>query len=76
LTVIRLHGSDREAIEKQVGDDWSQIVAPKDQDIKELARMLEDLKIRNVSHYLLVNNHFEGSAPRTIARIGETLHRS
>lgn len=71
LTVIRLHGPDREGIEKQVGNDWSQIVAPKDQDIQKLVRMYEDLQSRSVSAYLLVNNHFEGSAPRTISEIIE-----
>ncbi|SHO50427.1 DUF72 domain-containing protein [Desulfopila aestuarii] len=76
LSVIRLHGPSREEIEKQVGDDWSQIVAPKDQDIKDLVQMIEDLKIRNVKLYLLVNNHFEGSAPRTIARIEEAMIQS
>ena len=74
LAVIRLHGSDRKEIEKLVGDDWSQVVAPKDQDIKMLVRMLEDLKTQNVKLYLLVNNHFEGSAPRTISRIVEAMH--
>ena len=74
LTVIRLHGPDREAMEKLVGDDWSRIVAPKDQDIRMLVRMLEDLQSRNVQPFVLVNNHFEGSAPRTIARIVEAMH--
>jgi uncharacterized protein YecE (DUF72 family) len=73
LAVIRLHGPDREAIEKQVGDDWSRIVAPKDQEIGMLARMLEELQTRNIQPFILVNNHFEGSAPRTIARIIEAI---
>jgi uncharacterized protein YecE (DUF72 family) len=71
--VIRLHGPDRNEIEKQVGDDWSRIVAPKDQDIAMLAQMLEDLRQRNVQPFIYVNNHFEGSAPRTIARIFQSL---
>ncbi len=28
MAVIRLHGSDRQGIEKVTGKDWSQIVAP------------------------------------------------
>jgi uncharacterized protein YecE (DUF72 family) len=72
LTVIRLHGPDREEIEKQTGNDWSRIIAPKDQDIAMLAEMLNDLQKRQVATYLYVNNHFEGSAPRTIVRIGES----
>ncbi len=72
-TVIRLHGSDRKGIEQQTDKDWSQVVDPKDQDIKSLANMLIDLRSRNVESFVYVNNHFEGSAPRTIQRIEEQL---
>lgn len=65
---------NREAIEKLVGDDWSQIVAPKDQEIGILARMVEDLQTRNIQPFILVNNHFEGSAPKTIAWVIEAIH--
>ncbi len=68
-TVIRLHGPDRKGIEKQTGKDWSQIVAPKMADIENLAKMVADLQSRNVKAYIYVNNHFEGSAPRTITKI-------
>ncbi len=34
MAVIRLHGSDRQGIEKVTGKDWSQIVAPKDEEIR------------------------------------------
>ncbi len=73
LTVIRLHGGDRKKIEEQTGNDWSEIVAPEDRDLQSLATMLSDLRTRNVETYLYVNNHFEGSAPRTIARINNLL---
>ena len=72
-TVIRLHGSDRKGIEQQTDKDWSQVVDPKDQDIKSLANMLIDLRSRDVESFVYVNNHFEGSAPRTIQRIEEQL---
>lgn len=71
--VIRLHGPDRKEIEKQAGDDWSQIIAPKDQDITNLVQMIKDLQSRKVQQFIYVNNHFEGSAPRTITRIIEDL---
>ncbi len=60
-------------IEKQTGKDWSQVVAPKDKDLEQLAGMLADLRSRDVQSFLYVNNHFEGSAPRTIQRISERL---
>ena len=73
LTVIRLHGGNRKEIEEQTGNDWSEIVAPKDGDLQSLATMLADLRTRNIETFLYVNNHFEGSAPRTISRISELL---
>lgn len=73
LTVIRLHGPDRKAIEETTGNDWSKIVAPKEQDIARLAAMLSDLAARKVKAYAFVNNHFEGSAPRTIEKITDAL---
>jgi uncharacterized protein YecE (DUF72 family) len=71
LAVIRLHGPDRKGIEKQTGNDWSKVVAPRDEDIASLASMLSDLKSRGTETFVFVNNHFEGSAPRTIERIEE-----
>lgn len=72
-TVIRLHGPDRKGMEQQTGKDWSQVVEPKDKDIALLTNMLKELDSRRVESFVFVNNHFEGSAPRTIARINEAL---
>ena len=72
-TVIRLQGPDRKGIEKQTAKDWSQLIAPKDKEIHSLASMITDLRSRNVDSSVYVNNHFEGSAPRTITRIKEVL---
>lgn len=72
-TVIRLHGPDRKLIEEQTGKEWGQVVAPKDQEIENLAAMLVDLQSRSVEPYVYVNNHFEGSAPRTIEKIRQRL---
>ncbi|GAB6194208.1 hypothetical protein JCM39068_39600 [Desulfocastanea catecholica] len=75
LRVIRLHGGNRKEMEEQTGNDWSQFVAPKDEDLYSLATMLTDLRSRNIETFLYVNNHFEGSAPRTIVRINELLKK-
>jgi uncharacterized protein YecE (DUF72 family) len=69
LVVIRLHGPDRQEIEERTGNDWSNIVAPRDADLQALSKMLGDLQERGIETFIYVNNHFEGSAPRTIARI-------
>jgi len=72
-TVIRLHGPDRKAIEDQTGKDWSQIVASKDKDIDSLVAMVTYLQTNKVDSFVYVNNHFEGSAPRTIGKINHLL---
>jgi len=44
-------------------------VVSRDQDIKRSIGMVVDLHSRNVDVWIFVNNHFEGSAPRTIEKI-------
>jgi uncharacterized protein YecE (DUF72 family) len=71
--VIRLLGPNRQEIEKQTGKNWSRVVAPRDNELRQLGAMLNDLLTRRIRSYIYVNNHFEGSAPRTIARIEDYL---
>lgn len=71
--VIRLHGPDREGMEERTGEDWSRIVEPRDADLDALVRLIRDAKVRRRRISLFVNNHFEGCAPATIARIRERL---
>jgi uncharacterized protein YecE (DUF72 family) len=73
LTVIRLHGPDRQAIEDKTGKTWSAVVEPKEDELAQLKDMLTDLDSRGVTTYVNVNNHYEGSAPLTIARIKSLL---
>lgn len=72
-SVIRLHGPDRKAIEKETGKIWSRIVQPKDKELQALGEMISDMQSRGVQPFIYVNNHFEGSAPRTIARLARRL---
>jgi uncharacterized protein YecE (DUF72 family) len=69
--VVRLHGPDRDGIERQTGESWDRIVAPKDADLPRLLDMMRDMRDRSMTVYLNVNNHFEGSAPLTIGRLRE-----
>ena len=71
--VIRLHGPDREGMEDRTGKDWSKIIEPRDADLDGLVGMLRDLRVRRRNVWAFVNNHFEGSAPRTIKRIVERM---
>ena len=74
LTIIRLHGPDRKDIEQQTKSVWNKVVAPKDDDLRDLINMIEILHNKNVVVYLNVNNHYEGSAPITIKRINSLLN--
>ena len=71
--VIRLHGTDREGMEKRTGKDWSRIIEPRDAELAALADMVQDLRVRRRNIWLLVNNHYEGSAPLTMERIQERV---
>jgi len=71
--VIRVHGPDRQGIERQTGKQWNRIVAPKDEELAAIVTMIRDLLSHDVNVYLNVNNHYEGSAPLTIDRINQLL---
>jgi len=68
---VRLHGPDREGIERQTGENWDKIVAPKDEDLAKVVDMIKDMRDHGLTVYLNVNNHYEGSAPITIDRLKE-----
>ena len=67
--VIRLHGYERDEIEKKTGKTYNTIVAPKDEELPGVIEMIQDLRSRGIHTYLNVNNHYEGSAPLTIEKI-------
>jgi uncharacterized protein YecE (DUF72 family) len=73
FAVIRLLGPDRQGIEKETGKKWDRIVAPKDDELGGIVDVVKDLEGRDIEIYLNVNNHYEGSAPRTIERIKALL---
>ncbi|MBN1584569.1 MAG: DUF72 domain-containing protein [Anaerolineae bacterium] len=67
--VVRLLGPDRQGIEKQTGKRWDRRVAPKDEELKVIVDMVKEMAAQGIEVYLNVNNHYEGSAPLTIAQI-------
>jgi uncharacterized protein YecE (DUF72 family) len=71
--VIRLHGPDREGIEERAGKSWDRIVDPKDLELERIAGTVKSLLARDVSVYINVNNHYEGSAPLTIEKLRKLL---
>jgi uncharacterized protein YecE (DUF72 family) len=68
-SVIRLHGGDRHEIEKQTGEIWNRIVAPKPRGLRAAVRIVRANMKRKIATFVNVNNHFEGSAPVTIDRL-------
>lgn len=71
--VIRLHGPDRAGIEKITKKQWNRIAMPKDEELRDIIREVAALMDRGLSIYLSVNNHYEGSAPLSIAKIMNML---
>lgn len=70
---VRLHGEDREGMEERTGADWSRILRPKDDELGRIipaARLLAD---GGRKAFINANNHYEGSAPRTIGKITALL---
>ena len=71
--VVRLMGADRRAIEQKTGQRWNKIVDPHDEELDAVSREVTQLRATGVHPFLLVNNHYEGSAPLTIERLCERL---
>ena len=69
LVVIRLHGPDRKGIEKKTLKRWNEIVSPKDDELNGVSQMVRELNQRGIEVYVNINNHYEGSAPKTIEKI-------
>lgn len=71
--VVRLHGGDRAEIEKETGEVWDRVVAPKPEGLKATAAIVRRNARRKVLTYLNLNNHYEGSAPLSARRLLDSL---
>lgn len=71
---IRLHGDDRSGIEEVTKGEWDRIVSPKDMELPAVAASVTRLLQGNRVVYVNVNNHYEGSAPRTISKLMKYLN--
>jgi uncharacterized protein YecE (DUF72 family) len=70
---IRLHGEDREEIEAETGGVWNRLVNPRERELATMAQSIKLLADKGRVVYVQVNNHYEGSAPLTIARLQALL---
>ncbi len=71
--LLRLHGSDRQGMEDRTNNVWDAIVEPRDSELLQLKDMVIDLLDKRHQIFINVNNHYEGSAPRTIEKIKALL---
>jgi uncharacterized protein YecE (DUF72 family) len=75
VACIRLHGDDRKGIEQATKGDWSEIVTPRDQELKQLAPLMSNLAKMETTLYINVNNHYEGSSPLTIDKLKKLIEQ-
>jgi uncharacterized protein YecE (DUF72 family) len=73
IVIFRLHGTDREKIEKETGETWNRIVTSREKELAGIADIVKDLTGSKNEIYVNINNHFEGSAPLTIERFQKFL---
>ncbi len=71
--ILRLHGPDRQAMEKKSNHRWDTIRVARDKELQRVAQMVTELVNSGKTVYVNVNNHYEGSAPRTIDRLTALL---
>ncbi len=67
-SVVRLLGTDRQGIEKETGKRWNRVVAPRDDELPQIADLAIEL-LAGGDVYVNVNNHYEGCAPETIEKL-------
>ena len=75
-SVVRLHGYERDQMEKRTKKIYNTIIEPKDDEYPGVIGMIQDMRSRGIQVYLNVNNHYEGSAPRSIDRILDLLEEN
>lgn len=69
FTYVRLLG-DRKGIE-EITKTWDKIVVDRNRDMKTWVDYLRPIKIRGVTIFVYVNNHYSGFAPQTAERFLE-----
>ncbi len=75
MVIIRLHGGDRKEIEKRTGKKWDQVVEPRDTELGDVSRLADELAAGGTQVFVNVNNHYEGSAPRTIEKLRDLFEK-
>lgn len=71
--VIRLHGPDREGMDRESGQRWDRLLVQRDEELAGIVGMMGELLAEGAEIFLNANNHYEGCAPLTLARLLEML---
>ena len=66
--IIRLLGGDRKEIEKLAENKWNRLVSPK-KELLQIIGMVNYMNSKGLKITVNVNNHYEGSAPKTISKL-------
>ncbi len=69
--VLRLLGGDRKIMEERTGEKWDTIVERRDK--RPIVSLIKEFNATGKSVIVSVNNHYEGSAPLTIAELEREL---
>lgn len=75
FSVIRLHGPDRNEIERIAKKKWNKIYINRDDKLAGIIKMIKEFQAKEIDLFVNVNNHFEGSAPLTIKKIQRELNK-
>ncbi|MBT7302788.1 MAG: DUF72 domain-containing protein [Victivallales bacterium] len=73
FAVIRLHGPDRSKIEGMSGEQWDRVLDPHPEGLQAAATIIRANAARRAFTFVNVNNHFEGSAPKSIEMLLEAM---
>jgi uncharacterized protein YecE (DUF72 family) len=71
--ILRLQAGGRADMERRSGGRWSRLIEPREAELDLVADTLRRLGDHGRTVWVFVNNHYEGSAPLTLARIQERL---
>ncbi len=75
-SIVRLHGPNRQDMEKITNKIWNKVVERRDSGIASAVEIVRQNAEKSITTYVNVNNHYEGSAPLTIERFLDALEKA
>ena len=76
FSIVRLHGPNRQDMEKITNKIWNKVVERRDGGIASALEIVKQNAKKLITTYVNVNNHYEGSAPLTIERFLDALEKT